>query len=137
MTFHFDCIFYYVSDLDRAIAFYRDVLHFRLVSRDSVARFDLDGVLFELVPSSAKTDQREPGNARLCLRVDNVKAALLELQSRAVQTNPPVQKSTGVLGTFHDPDGNEICLWQYASDEAWAEEEKALFRTYRGSAEVE
>lgn len=128
MTFHFDCIFYYVVDLDRAIAFYRDVLGFRLASRDIVARFDLDGVLFELVPSAAKTDHREQGNGRLCLRVENVEDALAELKSKAVHTNPPVQKSTGVLGSFHDPDGNEICLWQYALDESWAEEERALFR---------
>ena len=129
MTFHFDCIFYYVSDLDRAIAFYRDVLGFRLVSRDIVARFNVDGVLFELVPSAAKTNRRDQGNARLCMRVDNVEKALVELKSQAVRTDPAVQKSTGVLASFHDPDGNEICLWQYALEESWAEEEKSLFKT--------
>jgi len=24
-----------------------------------------------------------------------------------------MHKSAGVLGCFEDPDGNEICLWQY------------------------
>jgi hypothetical protein len=33
-AFRFDCVFYYVSDLDRAIAFYTNALGFRLSSRD-------------------------------------------------------------------------------------------------------
>jgi len=129
MTFHFDCIFYYVSDIDQAIHFYRDVLGFRLVSRDVVARFDLDGVLFEIVPLSRKIKFPQAGNARLCLRVDSVEAALQELKSKGVHTSRPLDKSTGVLGCFEDPDGNEICLWQYASEKSWAEEEHALFTT--------
>jgi catechol 2,3-dioxygenase-like lactoylglutathione lyase family enzyme len=52
MPFHFDCVFYYVSEMERAIHFYRDVLGLRFVARDVVARFDIDGVLFELVPAT-------------------------------------------------------------------------------------
>jgi catechol 2,3-dioxygenase-like lactoylglutathione lyase family enzyme len=32
VTFHFDCIFYYVKNLDRSICFYRDVLGFQFVT---------------------------------------------------------------------------------------------------------
>ena len=46
----FDTVFYYVTDMDTSIAFYRDTLGLPMVSRDYVARFDLDGVLIELVP---------------------------------------------------------------------------------------
>jgi catechol 2,3-dioxygenase-like lactoylglutathione lyase family enzyme len=46
MPLHFDCVFYYVSEMGRAIHFSRDVLGLRFVSRDVAARFDLDGVLF-------------------------------------------------------------------------------------------
>ncbi len=127
MTFHFDCVFYYVSDVDLAIHFYRDILGFRFVSRDVVARFDLDGVLFEVVPSAAKTKLEHAGNARLCLRVENVEEALQELKARGVLVHHAIDKSTGVLGSFEDPDGNEICLWQYASVDLAAEEEHALF----------
>jgi catechol 2,3-dioxygenase-like lactoylglutathione lyase family enzyme len=127
MTFRFDCVFYYVSDIDQAIHFYRDILGFRFVSRDVVARFDLDGVLFEVVPSSAKTKLEHVGNARLCLRVENVAEALQELKARGVHVHQALDKSTGVLGSFEDPDGNEICLWQYASVDLAAEEEHALF----------
>lgn len=113
MKFHFDCVFYYVSDLERAIRFYRDTLGFKLKSRDSVARFDVDGVLFEIVCAGDKQKMRGPGNARLCLQVENVEQALKELQRMGVRTGHADNKDTGVLGSFEDPDGNEICLWQY------------------------
>ena len=100
MTFHFDCVFYYVSDMDRAIRFYRDVLGFKFVSRDVVARFDVDGVLFEVVPSTLKTMRQHAGNARLCLWVDSVEEALRELKSKGVPTSHAQDKGTGILGSF-------------------------------------
>ena len=92
MKFHFDCIFYYVSDLERSIRFYQDVLGFKLVSLDAVARFDIDGVLFEVVPVSEKCVLRHGGNARLCLRVENVEAALKELQAKGVHAGKAESK---------------------------------------------
>jgi catechol 2,3-dioxygenase-like lactoylglutathione lyase family enzyme len=115
MTFHFDCIFYYVPDVHRSIPFYTDVLGFRLISRDVIARFDVDGVLFELVPSTRHGSEHfRAGNGRLCLRVENVEGALRELESKGVRVSSPQDKPGGVLGSFEDPDGNEICLWQGA-----------------------
>ena len=68
-AFRFDCIFYYVRDLDRAIAFYATVLGFRLSSRDAVARFNVDGVRFELVPTvmpACSPDAETRGSRWLC-----------------------------------------------------------------------
>ena len=112
MEFHFDCVFYYVSAMEPALRFYRDILGLKLISRDEVARFDIDGVLFEIVPTG-KGNLPAGGNARLCLRVDSVAQALEQLRARGVRTGAAVDKGTGVLGSFEDPDGNEICLWQY------------------------
>ncbi|HKM82862.1 MAG TPA: VOC family protein [Candidatus Acidoferrum sp.] len=111
--FHFDCVFHYVSHMDLAIRFYRDVLGFKLISRDVVARFDIDGVLFELVPAPVKGSLLASGNARLCLRVENVQQALDDLRAKGVRTGPAVDKGTGLLGSFEDPEGNEIYLWQH------------------------
>jgi len=105
-------VFYYVSDLESGIWFYRDVLGLKFVSRDVVARFDIDGVLFEIVPSSHKDKLPQRGNARLCLRVESVDRALRELKLKGVHVNPAEDQGTGVLGSFEDPDGNEICLWE-------------------------
>ncbi len=111
--FHFDCVFYYVSDMEAAIRFYRDLLGFALISWDVLARFDIDGLLFELVPAPPNGNPRGPGNARLCLSVENVQQALNDLHSKGVRTSAPADKGTGVLASLEDPDGNEICLWQY------------------------
>ncbi len=113
MQFHFDCVFYNVSDLDRAVHFYQDVLGLRLTSRDFVARFDLDGVLVELVPGSQKHPAGN-ANARLTLRVDDIETAVAELRAQGVAVGAPQPKANGVLATIRDPDENEICLWQYS-----------------------
>lgn len=111
MKYKFDAVFYYVTDLERAVRFYRDVLGMKLTSRDFVARFDVDGVLFELVPAERVEGS---GNARLCLAVEDIEAAVRELAAKGVSATPAKRKSNGWLASFRDPDGNEICLWQYA-----------------------
>jgi catechol 2,3-dioxygenase-like lactoylglutathione lyase family enzyme len=116
MDFHFDAVFYYVSNLDRSIMFYRDVLGFALLSQDVVARFDVDHVLFELVPGADAAKFVGQGNARLCLRVHNMEEAIRDLTRKGVRADKPETKPGGILCTFRDPDGNEICLWQYATN---------------------
>ena len=110
--FAFDAVYYHAQDLDKAIAFYCDVLGFPLKSRDYVARFDVDGVLFELVPAHASDSISGPGNARLSLGLSEINAAVRYLESCGVKATPPKQEVGGMLSLFKDPDGNELCLWQ-------------------------
>ncbi len=110
--FSFDAIYYHVHNMGKAIAFYRDVLGFPLMSRDYVARFDADGVLFELVPAHESDTIAGPGNARLSLGVKDIQAAIDYLASKGVKATPAKQEMGGMLSLFHDPDGNELCLWQ-------------------------
>ena len=112
-AFRFDCVFYYVSDLDRAIQFYTTALGFQLSSRDAVARFHVDGVLFELVPASGRAVLSGQGNARLTLAVAAIEAAARELRAKGVALSEVREVSNGRLVSFTDPDGNEIILWQY------------------------
>jgi len=111
--FGFDCVFHYVTDMDKAIAFYTDKLGLELTSRDVVARFDIDGVLFELVPVPDDVEVQGSGNARLCLRVENMHEALGELRTKGIQASQVHEVSNGMLASFEDLDGNEIYLWQY------------------------
>ena len=113
MKLHFDAVYYRVSDLDRAICFYREVLGLQLVRRDVVACFDLDGVMLELVPDASIRQPRAGGNARLCFRVEDIRTARAELADKDVPVGPVEEKSNGLLVTFCDPDGNEMSLWQY------------------------
>jgi predicted enzyme related to lactoylglutathione lyase len=108
----FDAVYYHVSDMERSVAFYRDTLGFRLTSRDYVARFDVDGVLFELVPNPPGQVLPGTGNARLSLGVTDMQQATHELQARGVATTPVKAEPGGLLSLLKDPDGNELCLWQ-------------------------
>jgi len=110
----FDAVYYHVTDMETSIAFYRDVLGFPLKSRDYVARFDIDGVLFELVPIPSGKALSSAGNARLSLGVTDIHQATRELQARGVATTPIKTEPGGLLSYFKDPDGNELCLWQNA-----------------------
>jgi predicted enzyme related to lactoylglutathione lyase len=110
--FSFDAVYYHVRNMDKAIAFYRDVLGFPLKSRDYVARFEVDGVLFELVPAPEGAAVSGPGNARLSLGVSDIQDAIRYLESFGVNATPARQEVGGMLSLFKDPDGNEMCLWQ-------------------------
>jgi catechol 2,3-dioxygenase-like lactoylglutathione lyase family enzyme len=99
--------------MERAISFYSDVLGLRLASRDVVARFDIDGVLFELVPSRQRRKLEGGGNARLCLKVDDISQALEYLRRKEIHVNEIGTVENGKLTSLKDPDGNEIYLWQY------------------------
>lgn len=113
MKFKFDCIFYYVRDLDISIPFYTEILGFKLDSRDMVARLFIDDVLFELVPTSETSKIAGSGNGRLCLEVLDIHKAMNILQEKGVLVDDVRDVGQGKLVQIEDPDGNEIILWQY------------------------
>ena len=96
----FDTVFYYVTDMEA-----------------SIARFDLDGVLIELVPLPPGTVVPGSGNARLCFSVANLQETLAQMHARGLATGKIREKRDGKLAFFHDPDGNELCLWEEARAE--------------------
>ncbi len=113
----FDAVFYYVTDIDESIAFYRDTLGLQMVSRDYVARFDLDGVLIELVPLPPGSVVPGSGNARLCLAVSDLGQTLDQLHACGISTSGIKNKRGGRIAFFRDPDGNELSLWQCEKNE--------------------
>jgi len=109
----FDTVFYYVTDMEASVAFYRDTLGLPLVSQDYVARFDLDGVLIELVPQPPGSVVPGNGNARLCFSVADLEATLDKMRASGIPISKIKEKKDGKLAFFRDPDGNELCLWEY------------------------
>lgn len=109
-----DCVFYYVSDLDRAVDFYERTLGLALESRDFVARFRVDGLLFELVPAADLPAGGGAGNARVVFEVPEIDAGVAELRRKGVPVGPVERVGNGALAHFRDPDGNDLLLWQYA-----------------------
>ncbi len=109
----FDSVFYYVSDLDRSVRFFTEVLGLKLASRDVVARFHIDAVLFELVPTDDPSNYQGGGNARVAFEVPDVETAVREVRRKGVSAGPIRRVENGILATFEDPDGNELVFWQY------------------------
>jgi catechol 2,3-dioxygenase-like lactoylglutathione lyase family enzyme len=114
MRFAFDCVFHHVTDMDAAVSFYSGTLGLRLISRDVVARFDIDGVRFELVPASG-APAAGAGGARLCLSVDDLRGAIAELRAAGARVGDVREVENGLLAPFEDLDGNEIWVWQRRS----------------------
>jgi hypothetical protein len=78
-----------------------------------VARFDIDGVLFELVPAEEKDKLSGKGNARLCLETGDIDQTVAELRSNSVSVEDPRNIENRRISSFWDLDGNEICIWEY------------------------
>ena len=101
-----------VSDQDRALAFYRDVLGFR-VARDEpmseIARW------VQLVPPSGMAgialvtwfDSMPPGSAQgLVLETGDIDSLHGRLKEKGLAITEVQQASWGRFATFFDPDGN-------------------------------
>lgn len=109
-----DCVFYYVTNLDRAVEFYRRTLGLTLVSSDFVARFRVDGLLFELVPTADSSRCSGAGNARLTFEVSNIQEEVELLRRKGVAVGEIESVANGLLAPFADSEGNQLMLWQYS-----------------------
>ena len=107
-----------VTDLDRAVSFYADVLGLPLLSRyPGIAFFDADGVrLYLASPSEA----RYSGAATVYFRVPDVTATVAQLAARGapVREEPEIVHRDAEydlwLAFVTDPDGNNIGLMREA-----------------------
>ena len=92
-----------VEDLDRAVAFYRDVLGLRLIARfGDLAFFDLDGIRLLLGTEGGA------GGSVLYLAVDHIHAARTELEAKGVDfIGEPHSIFTDADGTFGPPGETE------------------------------
>jgi catechol 2,3-dioxygenase-like lactoylglutathione lyase family enzyme len=107
----------YVSDMDRAVAFYRDALGLRLAFRagDEWASIDAGGGLqLGLHPAGPRTPEAgRAGAITVGLSVDEpIERVVSVLAARGVAFRGPVVDDGGrlKLAFFTDPDGNELYL---------------------------
>ncbi|HZT91095.1 MAG TPA: VOC family protein [Gaiellaceae bacterium] len=101
------------QDVERARAFYRDVLGFEPVSEhNGHMRFECGGQQFLVFPSSGKPSG---DHDQLGLVVDDVEAAHAELESRGVRFEPEGIKDFGIVKAawFHDSEGNLISINEF------------------------
>jgi predicted enzyme related to lactoylglutathione lyase len=111
-----DLVFYWVSDMDRAVDFYRDVLGLRLARRDgsSWAQFELAGRRFAL-HAAAEGQPVQPGGATAVFSVEDLEKAQATLAGRGVAiTHQGDVEGYARFISFLDPDGNTVQLIEYA-----------------------
>ncbi|HVA37113.1 MAG TPA: VOC family protein [Candidatus Dormibacteraeota bacterium] len=119
----------YVTDQERALAFYRDLLGFNVRSDVAYApgfRWltvapEGDSVQLVLVPAAARdghaSAERIGGWSRVVFQTEDIDLAYRELVARGVPFDgePEPTEWGGTQATFHDPDGNEFLLVQTGS----------------------
>jgi len=105
-----------VTNLDRSIAWYRDVLEFEFLYRvDDIAWCEFKTPVARVnVGLSQVEEAGGKGGATLTFGVKDIDAARKQLEGRKVRFDGPTQTIEGMvkLATFFDLDGNALMLFQ-------------------------
>jgi catechol 2,3-dioxygenase-like lactoylglutathione lyase family enzyme len=103
---------YPVTDVARAVAFYRDGLGLTTAGLDQPfwVEFDVAGATFGI----GNFDQvGTPGSAQsLALEVDDLKAFRAALAARGIEAGEPHELTNCMISVVRDPDGNQVWLHQ-------------------------
>jgi lactoylglutathione lyase len=109
-------VYLYVRDLDRSLAFYRDVLGIP-IERDAhnpdwaEARFP-DGMRFALHPWHEGVPEIGSGSVMIDFEVEDLDEALARLREAGVEVGEPLREPWGSVCSLIDPDGYRIDLFQ-------------------------
>lgn len=105
-----------VSSLDRAIAWYSDVLGMQLAYRmDEIAWCELASPVSRVSVGLSEVEKIPAGGgATLTFGVTDLDAAKAALDAAGVRQDGPIQEIPGMvrLLTFYDPDGNTLMFYQ-------------------------
>jgi CreA protein len=108
-----DHVYYWVRDMDIAVAFYRDVVGLTPLRRSGSewAEFDAGPVRLALHGSEAA----QPGGGTAVFRVQDLDDARLQLERRGAPFDEHVGEVEGFarFATFRDPDGNAVQIIEY------------------------
>jgi len=107
-----DAVFYQVCNMDRAVAFYQDVLGLELVRREGRdwAEFTVGDGTLALSGELAVAPQR--GGATVVLRTGDIEALERRLVEHGVQRGRIAPMGGARMLELYDPDGNEIVALQ-------------------------
>jgi catechol 2,3-dioxygenase-like lactoylglutathione lyase family enzyme len=108
-------VYLYVRDLDRSLAFYRDVLGIPLEGSDeSWVEATLGSTRFALHALHAGADEPRSGTIHVDFAVDDIDEAAARLEAAGVSVGEIQRERYGSHCTFRDPDGYELELFQPA-----------------------
>jgi catechol 2,3-dioxygenase-like lactoylglutathione lyase family enzyme len=112
-----DHVYYWTRDMDRAVAFYADVVGFAVVRRDGNEWAELDAGPIRFALHGADEAAAVARSGTVVLRVDDLDTARWMLEQRGVGFDAHVGEVEGRarFATFRDPDGNPLQIIEYAA----------------------
>jgi catechol 2,3-dioxygenase len=131
-------VVFYVKNLERSLAFYRDLLGFREIGRTfggaaaalTSGRTHHEMLLIEVGEAPAPPPGRRLGLYHIGIKVgdslDELRAAKLELEKAGVPIGGMSDHTVSQSLYLHDPDGNEVELYVDAPDEVWKKDPAAV-----------
>jgi catechol 2,3-dioxygenase-like lactoylglutathione lyase family enzyme len=107
-------VWFWVSDMDRAIAFYRDALGLTLVRRHGDEWAELDAGPVRLALHGGASPERAPGGT-VVFEVEDLDASRFAMEMRGAVFDAHVGEADGVarFTSFTDPDGNRMQLIEH------------------------
>jgi lactoylglutathione lyase len=116
-------IYYYVSDVDKAVAFYRDVMGFPVKVRfeNHWAEMDAGPITIGLHPTEKGTKPNQGGGTISC-NVADIEKFVAEIKSKGANVGKIHAPERGKFVMVSDPDGNEIHVVEF--DPKWVREKK-------------
>ena len=112
-----DNVYYFVSDVSKAVLFYKETLGLKVLDQDDYwAAISLNGVRLGLHKANAneflKSSEKRAG-ATVTLNVTNIDEAFNSLKNKGVKFTGEISRNPwGSHVSFVDPDGNLLDLRQ-------------------------
>jgi predicted enzyme related to lactoylglutathione lyase len=110
-----DYVYFWTSDMDRAVRFYGQVLGLRLLHQDQSKWAEFDAGPVRLALHAAVEDRAPEPGGTVVFRVDDLDAARAEMEGRGAEFEEPAGEIEGYarFASLRDPDGNRVDLIEY------------------------
>ncbi len=105
-------VYLYVSDMERSLAFYRDLLGVPLAGDGDWQEATLGGTRFALHKSHEGIGKLSSGTIHVSLEVADVDAAAERMRGAGIDAKETMRDEWGAAVQVVDPDGYELYLYQ-------------------------
>jgi lactoylglutathione lyase len=105
-------VYLYVSDMERSVSFYRDLLGIPLEGDGDWKEASLDGVRFALHRTREGVGALSSGTIHVNLQVEDVDAAAEQLRAAGVDVGETMRDEWGAALEVSDPDGYRLYFFQ-------------------------
>jgi len=111
-----DHVWFWITDMDRAVGFYRDGLGLNVNSRHGDEWAELDAGSIRIGLHGAR-EGNAPHGGTAVFRVDDLDLAKAALEERGVTFEEHLGEVPGIAryAAFEDPDGNSLQLIEYVA----------------------